>query len=101
MLGLQTSTPDNQNLTSNIIAAAIKNDLATTTFEMLPDEFEVKYYKLPYVVPSNKKFRAMQIGDFMPVPCGGTHITNTAEIGEFTIRKISHKGGHMKISYCL
>lgn len=79
--------------------AAITQGLNTTTFEILPDEFARKYYSLPYPVPTHKAFRVLQIGNFMPIPCGGTHIKNTTEIGEFNIRKISKKGERLKVAY--
>ena len=78
---------------------AINQGLNTLTFEILPDEFANKYYTLPYPVPTHKAFRVMQIGDFMPIPCGGTHIKNTAEIAKFSIRKISKKGERLKVAY--
>jgi len=94
------SVPTLEDLTSKV-ALAITQNLSTNTFEMLPDEFAAKYYTLPYPVPAHKAFRALQIGDLMPVPCGGTHLKSTAEIGKFSIRKISSKGGRLKISYDL
>jgi Ser-tRNA(Ala) deacylase AlaX len=27
----------------------------------------------------------MQIGNFLPVPCGGTHLSSTSEIGDTAI----------------
>ena len=79
--------------------AAITQSLDTIMFEILPDEFANKYYCLPYPVPMHKAFRVMQIGNFMPIPCGGTHIKNTTEIGNFNIRKISKKGERLKVAY--
>lgn len=79
--------------------AAITQGLDIITFEILPDEFASKYYILPYPVPAHKAFRVMQIGNFMPIPCGGTHIKNTIEVGEFRIRKISKKGERLKVAY--
>ena len=78
---------------------AITHNLNTITFELLPDEFANKYYTLPYPVPTHKAFRVLQIGNFMPIPCGGTHIKNTTEIGVFSIRKISKKGERLKVAY--
>lgn len=91
---------DESVLTKEINAAIVKN-FSTSTFEILPEEFADKFYKLPYPVPAHKTFRAMQIHNFAPVPCGGTHVKSTAEIGEFKIRKVSKKDGRIKISYNL
>ena len=81
------------------IRSSIEGNFQTKTFEMLPAEFEEKFYKLPYLVPAHKKFRAMQIGEFAPVPCGGTHLKNMEEIGTLVIRKIGIKKDRIKISY--
>lgn len=35
----------------------------------------------------------------LPVPCGGTHVEKAQEIGQVTIKKISHKDGILRISY--
>ncbi len=48
-----------------------------------------------------KPLERLQIGNYTPVPCGGTHINNIVEIGEFVIRKASQKDGRLKISYAL
>lgn len=37
----------------------------------------------------------------LPRPCGGTHVANTAEIGEFTIRKISFKSSALRVCYAI
>lgn len=92
--------PNSLELVTSINEAILAN-LSTTTFEMLPDEFASKYYQLPYPVPANKAFRAMQIGNLMPVPCGGTHLKSTDEIGNLTIRKINNKNDRLKIAYDL
>jgi alanyl-tRNA synthetase len=41
----------------------------------------------------------MQIGEYAPVPCGGTHVATLAEIDGISIRKISTKNDRTKISY--
>lgn len=43
--------------------------------------------------------RKVQIGDFEPVPCGGTHVASTACLGKIEIRKLTNKGGSLRISY--
>jgi alanyl-tRNA synthetase len=75
--------------------------LPIKVFEIFRSEFEDKFYVLPYPIPDHKAFRAVQIGEFPPIPCGGTHLTNTQEIGDFKIRKVTQKGDRLKISYDL
>lgn len=36
-----------------------------------------------------------------PLPCGGTHVANTREMGLFTIKKLSAKGGVLRVSYVI
>lgn len=81
------------------LEAAIARDMQTQVFDIAPEEFETQFYKLPYVIPGNKAFRVMQIGDYMPIPCGGTHLGRTGEIGTVTIGKIKMKGGMVKVPY--
>ena len=83
----------------NSLNRALENGFMTKTFEMLPTEFEEKFYKLPYPVPANKAFRAMQIADYSPVPCGGTHLLNSSEIKQVRVRKMNQKNDRIKISY--
>ncbi|MDR1208679.1 MAG: alanyl-tRNA editing protein [Holosporales bacterium] len=78
---------------------SIQQKIPTKVFEIDLSSFENKYYKLPYPVPTNKPFRVLQIGDYKPVPCGGTHLSNTDEIGSILIKKMKTKAGVLKISY--
>jgi misacylated tRNA(Ala) deacylase len=49
------------------------------------------------LLPANlNEIRIVQINDIDEQACGGTHVNNTAEIGEFTIIKIQTKGATRK-----
>ena len=78
---------------------AIKENHQTKIFAINPISFEKQFYKLPYAIPGNKDFRVMQIGGFLPVPCGGTHLRVTSEIGKIEITKIKAKNDITRISY--
>jgi len=78
---------------------AIAEGKRTIIFEMDPMSFEQKFYKLPYQIPDNKVFRIMQIEGFLPVPCGGTHLSRISEIGSMTLEKIKVKNSIIRISY--
>jgi alanyl-tRNA synthetase len=93
-----TEIPSEQ-LLSEKLRNVIAENLQTKIFEMNRREFESTWYKLPYEIPENKKFRVMQIGNYPPIPCGGTHITLLNEIGEITLSKIKSKNGILKISF--
>lgn len=45
--------------------------------------------------------RQVQIGDFAPVPCGGTHVGSTSEIGPVRIRKVKFTDGTLVVGYAL
>lgn len=84
-----------QSTTNDYVA---KND-KTTIFYISPKEFEEKFYKLPYNIPYNKKFRVMQIENMSPIPCGGTHLSYINEIESIIITKIKMKNQIMRVSY--
>lgn len=70
-------------------------------FDSSPEKFEQDFYKLPYEIPGNKEFRVMRVGKFSPIPCGGTHLRNTKEIGKFVVRKIKQGENTVKIQFGL
>lgn len=43
--------------------------------------------------------RTIQIGSFAAVPCGGTHLSNTSEIGAIRLNGIRVKRGRLRVSY--
>jgi alanyl-tRNA synthetase len=38
--------------------------------------------------PKDKPTRIVQIGDYLPLPCGGTHVRSLGELGKVTLTKI-------------
>ena len=79
----------------------IKQNIPVSTQNIDREEYNKKHGVTPYFIPEGKIFRANTIGDLVPVPCGGTHVKNTSEIGKIKITKITKKGGKLKISYSL
>ncbi|MFM8274772.1 MAG: alanyl-tRNA editing protein, partial [Gemmata sp.] len=45
--------------------------------------------------------RAVAIGDFPPVPCGGTHARSTAGLPRVEVTKVRPKDGKLRVSYTL
>jgi alanyl-tRNA synthetase len=91
-------TIDDLALQVAINEVIVKNH-TTMVFDIDPKTFEETFYKLPYTIPDHKKFRAIQIGDMPPVPCGGTHLNTISEIDTMTISKIKHKNNTVRVSY--
>ncbi|RIB20083.1 Threonyl/alanyl tRNA synthetase, partial [Gigaspora rosea] len=54
---------------------------------------------LPVEVNWNARPRTVQFGDLKPYPCGGTHVVNTSEIGEITIRNVKKGKGRLRVGY--
>lgn len=86
---------------ADALAQEIRKNSPTKVFEMDPRTFEQKFYALPHPVPENKTFRGVQMGDFPPIPCGGTHCVSTEEIGSIILGKIKNKRKLWRISYAL
>lgn len=53
---------------------------------------------VPEHLPEGKPARVVMFGDF-GVPCGGTHISYTSELGKVTIRKIKADGPNIRVGY--
>ncbi len=56
---------------------------------------------MPDFIPTDKPSRVMIVNGFFPIPCGGTHVENTREVGPMTIEKIKNKSGVLRISYSI
>jgi alanyl-tRNA synthetase len=54
---------------------------------------------LPVKVDWNSRPRTIQFGDLKSYPCGGTHVINTSEIGEITIRNVKKDKGRLRVGY--
>ena len=43
--------------------------------------------------------RAIRIGDYQPIPCGGTHVARTSQIGAVRVEGVKRKSGRIRLSY--
>lgn len=66
-----------------LLAAAIARDLTVT------------------VMGDPEVNRAIQIGEFPPISCGGTHLSNLSPIGQVEITNIKVKDSKIRISYLI
>lgn len=51
------------------------------------------------VTTKDAKMRELAIGDFPPVPCGGTHVAGLNELGEVKITKVARKNESLTVVY--
>lgn len=63
-----------------------------------PSEEELKYLPLRKMPSVSKNIRVVQAGDFEMVPCGGTHVSSTGELG--LIKIISATPARDKLRLC-
>ena len=45
--------------------------------------------------------RALKIGSFKPVGCGGTHVKSSSELSGLTVGKTKRKKGRLRVSYTI
>ena len=50
-------------------------------------------------VPKDKPTRIVTIGPYTAVPCGGTHVAHTGELGTVRATKAKNQKGNVRISY--
>lgn len=53
------------------------------------------------VIDDARGARLVAIGDYTPVPCGGTHVERTGQLPPVTIDKVRMKEGKLRVSYGL
>jgi alanyl-tRNA synthetase len=81
------------------MAAVLRESRPIRAFTMDRREFENRYSQLPYEIGGTGPLRVIQIGNYRPIPCGGTHLATTGEIGDLRIRNGKMKTGILKLSY--
>lgn len=55
---------------------------------------------LPVVIVGDPfKDRAIKIGSYEPIPCGGTHVSRLGEVATTIVRSIKAKSGRIRISF--
>ena len=95
--------PKNDDFLVEQLYSELKNLTASgsevQTFYLNTEELGELVELLPYQLLERQDIRVCKIGEFAPVPCGGTHVRNLNEIGEIIITKYKSKKGKMKISY--
>lgn len=63
------------------------------------EELERRCWTVPSYLPRDKPLRTVTIAGLDAVPCGGTHVASTAELGAVSLVKLKRRKGNTKISY--
>lgn len=80
----------------------IREGLTVESFFMDKDKAlnDPDLFSLKYMMPKEAKtLRIVKIGDFDKKACGGTHVSNTKEIGKIRLLKIKNKGKNNRRIY--
>ena len=80
------------------VQEAIDNNLAVSTRSISFDEIARLRPALAGGIPQQDEIRIVQIGEYLPFACGGTHAATTAALQGLELRKLKAKE-RVKISY--
>lgn len=98
-----TLTPEECGALQELLQSEITRLLATsapvTGRSMTREALEGICSHVPDYLPAGKPIRVVTIGNFVPCPCGGTHVASLSELGQVVITKIKSKGGILRVSY--
>lgn len=72
----------------------LKQDIEASLQDAIAAALEVKV-----LISANTGERAVQIGDYIPMPCGGTHVKSTDKLGAVTLGKAKLKKDRWRVSY--
>lgn len=78
----------------------IAEDIPTEILTMSKNEAKVCCKYVPAEFPDNMPIRIERWGAFS-IPCGGTHVKSTGEVGSVRIRAVKQNGNTIKIAYAL
>lgn len=84
-----------QEMVSVIIKNAVPISIKMVSFEALKQLVSF----VPTYISKDKPSRVMIVEGYPAIPCGGTHLQNTKDVGNLVIEKISTKKGNLRISY--
>lgn len=72
---------------------ALESDLAEKLAALIAAEIPIRVVGDPF------SSRALAIGDFTSVGCGGVHVSNTAELAGLAVTGFRSKKGRLRVSY--
>ncbi|MEK7059614.1 MAG: alanine--tRNA ligase-related protein [Patescibacteria group bacterium] len=83
------------------VSELTQSDYQNKLLFMSKDEMAKYCRHVPDNLPSNKPLRIVLYADDFGIPCGGTHVKSTQEVGQINITKVKIKKGLAKVSYAV
>lgn len=65
------------------------------------DELKKRASYVPEHLPSNKPLRILSIGNYQPIPDGGTQVARTGEVGPITIDRVDNSDESVRVHYSI
>ncbi len=92
---------DTENILKEVNASLVRHIASRlpVTSEIVEMSEMEKKASFPFEIPKDKPFRLVRIGDYPPVPCGGTHLSHLGELNGVAVDKIKRKKGNTVCSY--
>ncbi len=91
--------PADQESVQSQLTDLIERDLPIRDEMIAKDELIARKITLPFDLPGNKPLRIVQIGDYPPMPDGGTQLKSTGESWPSTVTGIQEKDGQYRVFY--
>jgi Ser-tRNA(Ala) deacylase AlaX len=100
--GSEISPEDKQKLLVEIQKNAdniVNSDLKISAMLTTKEELSKYCSYIPEYIPEGKPVRIVMCEGFPAIPCGGTHVKSTKEIGKLQVIDIVSKKGNIRIKY--
>lgn len=94
---LETDLPKIQAEINSIISSNLDITAEMVTHQNLVE----REISLPFDLPKNKELRIVQIGEYPPMPDGGTQLKSTGESQPITVGSVQQKDGLYRLVYSL
>ncbi len=79
----------------------VEKNLALITEFVSLEELMHRAAWVPAHLPKNKPLRILTIGEYAPIPDGGTQVQNAEEVGPIVISEIANDGDHVRVYYAI
>ena len=96
------NVPTGESAVSEItdaMAEATAAGLAVRAFSAAPGELESAGVAVPEAWRSEPYVRVVSIGEFKPIPCGGTHMRTLSDVGVVRATKCKSRKDRVRVSY--